>query len=348
MKKLSFLLFFGSVLFGCKKSSDDAQPTPNPCSGVNITVNASSSSVSSCTSNNGSISASATGSTGFTYSIDGNNFQASGNFTGLAANSYTVTAKDANGCTGSATVNVGSSTPSINVTATPSNVTSCSSNNGSISASATGSTGFTYSINGTTFQANGNFSNLAAGNYTVTAKDANGCTGTRAVTVGTSTPSVTVTPNVNPVVPCSSPANNGSITLSGSGGTSPYQFSFNGGAFSANATLNNQAAGNVTVQAKDANGCVSSTQTVAIGTATAGPLFTAVKNIINSRCSGCHTGGGTSGGANFSTDCGIVSKALRIQARAVTLGTMPPSGAIPANEQQAITNWINAGGQFNQ
>ncbi len=271
MKNLSGFLFFCILFIGCKKSSNDAQPTPNPCSGVSIAVNA-----------------------------------------------------------------------------TTSNVTSCSSNNGSISASATGSTGFTYSINATTFQASGNFTGLAAGNFTITAKDANGCTGTTSATVGTSTANITLTPSVSAVVPCSTPANNGSLSVAASGGTSPYTYSFNGGAFSANATLNNQATGTVTVQAKDANGCTSSNITVTIGTATAGPLFTAVKNIINSRCGGCHTGGGSSGGTNFDSDCGIVSKASRIHTRTVIQANMPSSGPIPANERQAITNWINAGAQFNQ
>jgi len=54
---------------------------------------------------------------------------------------------------------------------------------GTITVSSPVGSGFLYSINGTTFQGSVNFFNLASGNYTVTAKNANGCTGTAAVTL---------------------------------------------------------------------------------------------------------------------------------------------------------------------
>jgi hypothetical protein len=240
---------------------------PNPCLNTNVVVNTTPTNNTSCQTPNGSINVAASGSTGFTYSINGGNFQSNNNFNSLNAGNYTITVKDINGCTGTASATITSTSPAITVNATAGNITSCSTPNGSISASASGSSGFTYSINGTSFQTNGNFTALSAGNYTITAKDANGCTGSKPV----------------------------SIT-----------------------------------------------------TASNGPLFTSVKNIINARCGGCHTVGGSSGGVSFATDCGIVNKALRIQARAVTQGTMPPSGFIPLNERAAINDWINAGGQFNQ
>lgn len=54
---------------------------------------------------------------------------------------------------------------------------------GTITVSSPIGSGFLYSINGTSFQGSVNFFNLAAGNYTVTAKNANGCNGTAAVTL---------------------------------------------------------------------------------------------------------------------------------------------------------------------
>ena len=56
--------------------------------------------------------------------------------------------------------------------------------NGSITATATGGSGFTYSINGTTFVNSGSFATLAPGAYTITAKNSNGCTGSKSFTVG--------------------------------------------------------------------------------------------------------------------------------------------------------------------
>src|SRR5438552_15127668 len=52
----------------------------------------------------------------------------------------------------------------------------CFGGTGSINATASGGTGAkTFSLDGVTFQASGTFNGLAAGPYTVTAKDASGC-----------------------------------------------------------------------------------------------------------------------------------------------------------------------------
>lgn len=153
----------------------------------------------------------------------------------------------------------------INLTATPTDATTCQAN-GSITASATGSSGFTYSINGTTFQSSGNFTNLAAGAFTVTVKDANGCTKTASATIAS--------------------------------------------------------------------------------TGNAGALFLAVKSLMQANCQSCHNNTTANGGKNWTIDCEIVASKDRIKARAVDLGTMPPTGALPQAEKDKITAWINAGGRF--
>jgi SprB repeat/Cytochrome C oxidase, cbb3-type, subunit III len=135
--------------------------------------------------------------------------------------------------------------------------------NGTITASAAGGTGFSYSTNGTTFQATGNFTGLAVGNYTVTAKDVDGCIGTKAFTItAASCPTITVTPTV---VPASGITANGSISLSASGGAAPYQYSKdNGVTYQATGSFTNLASGNFNTVAKDANNCTASlTVTVA-------------------------------------------------------------------------------------
>jgi hypothetical protein len=54
---------------------------------------------------------------------------------------------------------------------------------GTITVTSPIGSGFTYSIGGTSFQGSTNFFNLAAGNYTVTAKNANNCVGNTSVTI---------------------------------------------------------------------------------------------------------------------------------------------------------------------
>jgi hypothetical protein len=336
----------------CSKSNN---PPADPCAGVTVAVTGTTTNATQGQSD-GSISVSATGGSGFTFSLGGGAFQSSGNFSNLAAGTYTITARNSNGCSGSAQFTIGSNNPctgvTITVTATVTNATTGQSN-GSIVATATGGTGFTYSINGGAFQATGTFNNLAAGNYTITARTAAGCQGSAQFTVGANNPCAGVIINLSTTtvnaVPCGGPQ--GSITASATGSTG-FTFSLNSGAFQAGTVFNNLAAGSYTITARDANGC---TQTVnaTVGNASAGPLFSAVRSIITANCAvaGCHNAS-AAGGINFTVDCNIVSSGQRIKARAVdAAGTgsqmpPPPNPALSAVQRQAITDWLTAGGRF--
>lgn len=339
---------------GCTGSNSFTLTAPNPCAGVTITVTGTV--INPTTgSNNGSINASASGGAGsFTYSLNGGAFQASGAFNNLAAGAYTVTAKDANGCTGSNTFNLVTINPcagvTISVTGTVTNPTAPGATNGSIAASASGGAGsFTYSLNGGAFQPSGTFNNLGAGNYTVTAKDANGCTGTNSFTLTDpnlcSGVTITFTTTLVSNTPCQSPS--GSITVNPSGGTGPYTFKLNNGAFQASPVFSNLSSGAYTVTVKDVNGCTGS-NIVLLADLPEGPLFAAVKLVLQNNCVSCHNSGNAQGGMNWTIDCNIVTFKNNIKLRAVdgNPSPMPPTGLIPASERQKITDWINAGGRF--
>jgi hypothetical protein len=70
----------------------------------------------------------------------------------------------------------------ITLTAGVTNATKCSSD-GKLVARPKGSSGFTYQLNSAAFQADSTFSNLGAGNYTITVKDADGCTKSSSFTI---------------------------------------------------------------------------------------------------------------------------------------------------------------------
>jgi hypothetical protein len=435
MKKLSTLLilaFVSAILLfiSCSKSGGGTTTPPNPCAGVTITVTGTTTATSTPAATNGSISASASGSSGFTYSLNGGTAQSSGTFSNLAVGSYTVTAKDANGCTGSASFSVTATPcPTISVTGTITQTSNPTATNGAIAASASGSTGFTYSINGVagTYQASGTFSNLAVGSYTIFAKDVNGCTGSASFSVTAATcPTITLT--ATPTNTSGPTATNGVINASASGGATPHTFSKDGGTtYQASGTFNNLAVGNYSVVAKDANSCISTTSNVTIGatcptinatpvvnntvkcepingsitiTATGssgftynlnggtfqvsnifnslavgnytygvkdvngctitgnanvaqapvGTLFSQVKTILAGNCVSCHGGPFPQNGLDFADDCTIVNQAARIKARAVDFNPsqMPPAGPpISAADRQKIVDWINAGGKHN-
>lgn len=187
MAVIALLGILCGALYSCSKS-DSSNAPDNPCTSASIVVTATVTNAASGQSN-GSIAATATGGTGFTFRLNNGSFQASGTFSNLAAGTYTVTARTSEGCEGSAQFTVGTTNACagtvINVTAAATTATPCQTPaNGTITVTATGSDGLTYSIDGTTFQAGNTFSNVAPGNYTVTVRNAASCTQTATVTVG--------------------------------------------------------------------------------------------------------------------------------------------------------------------
>lgn len=338
---------------GCTGSATFTLVATNPCAGVTITVSGTTVNPVSTLTTNGSISATASGSSGFTFNLNGGAFQPTGNFTNIGVGTYTVIAKDVNGCTGSTVFTLTAPNPcagvTINVTAITVNPTSVAASDGNISASATGSTGFTFNINGGTFQASGNFSNLSQGSYTIVAKDLNSCTGSASFTLTAPNPCFGVTIAVANVVTGNRPCENanGSIMATGSGGTGPYTYSINGGLFQSSNSFSGLSAAVYSITAKDANGCAG-TGNATVNNLPAGPMFLAVKNVLQNNCNSCHNNTTSEGGMNWTVDCNIANFKDRIRERAVNgnPSSMPPTGLIPSSERVKITNWINAGGRF--
>ncbi|MBY0482028.1 MAG: cytochrome c [Chitinophagaceae bacterium] len=95
------------VLYACSKGGDTpATPPPaaDPCAGKTVTVSGSATAADPCSG--GKVSVTASGSTGFTYSIDGGVFQVSSDFSNATVGDHTVSVKDAGGCVQSAKVTV--------------------------------------------------------------------------------------------------------------------------------------------------------------------------------------------------------------------------------------------------
>lgn len=156
---------------------------------------------------------------------------------------------------------------------------------------------------------------------------------------------IVITPTITASTTCSS---DGSIEVTATGSTG-FTYKLNStGTYQAAAKFTDLAAGNYTVFAKDAAGCEkSATATVTSGGGTAGPLFVAVKALMVSKCQkSCHDNTVANGGMNWQVDCNIVTNKARIKARAVDLGTMPPTGPLSQTEKNTITDWITAGGGF--
>lgn len=139
----------------------------------------------------------------------------------------------------------------------------CNLTNITLTASATsGTPTFEYSLDGVTFQTQSTFSVSETGTYTITVKDATGCTNTGNSVTLTQTPTLTLQTNSDKTeITCKSQT--ATISAIASGGKSPYQFSINGGILTTNTSFTITEGGNYLVEVTDANGC-SATSTISI------------------------------------------------------------------------------------
>lgn len=142
--------------------------------------------------------------------------------------------------------------------------------------------------------------------------------------------------------------NDGGITVTASG-SSGLQYSIDGTNFQASNAFTNLAKGAYTVTVRNADNCRKTAQvTVNEGSTTPGPLFTAVKQVIQANCVSCHAPGGQQPNPNFTVDCNIVQNATLIRTRAVVQGNMPPTGPLSQADKDKINNWVTAGGKLDQ
>jgi hypothetical protein len=172
----------------------------------------------------------------YTYAIDGQHYQSSGNFTGLPPGPYTVIERDANGATNSANIQVLDGCPFPSATTTDA---TCGQSNGTITASASGGNPpYTFSINGGPFQSSGIFPGLGSGTYSLNVKDKNTVVRSTAVTVKDDCVSISAK-----AIDASCGKANGSLIVTVSNGAGPYKYSLDGIVFQSSDTFPGLAAG---------------------------------------------------------------------------------------------------------
>jgi len=286
---------------GCQTTSTSVVGNnPGPTAVVLTPVN------STCGASNGSFTIGAVtgGTAGYTYSVNASAFTATTNYTALAAGTYTVIVRDANGCTFTSNTTINNTGAATAVVLTPVN-SNCGAANGSFTIGAvTGGVGaFTYSVSPgpAGFNATTNFTGLAANTYTVVVQGSNGCLFTSNVVVGNNPgPTAVVLTPVNATCGLS----NGSFTIgavTGGGGTNTYSVSPGPAGFNATTSFTGLAPNTYTVTVRDVNGCTFVSNTT-IGN-TAGPTAVALTP-VNSTCgnaNGSFTIGAVTGGTSAYT-----------------------------------------------
>ncbi|WP_316805660.1 beta strand repeat-containing protein, partial [Pedobacter nototheniae] len=271
----------------CDANGDCATTT------VTITIDASTLNITTSTTNvkcfgesGGSATVTATGGTApYTYSWSNGITDATAN--NLAKGSYTVTVTDNVGTIRTATVTITEPVSALvaGIDVPPVEVKCFGQNTGSATASAVGGTGaYTYLwSNGTT---SATAANLAAGVYTVTVTDANGCSDTEDITITQPAAALSATISTQTDVACFG-SDTGSATVSATGGTAPYTYSWNTSPVQTSATASNLIAGSYMVTVTDANNC-STTQSVTITQPAA--ALSASNSAVNVKCFGDATG----------------------------------------------------------
>ena len=199
--------------------------------------------------NDGSVDVTVTGGIP-AYNYVWNNAATTQDLTTVSAGTFTVNVTDANSC--SASVSVAVAQPSsLQVSLVKTDPTCNGVNNGSIDVTVTGGT-TAYSYLWSNAATTEDVQNLGAGNFTVNVTDANGCvaTGSQQLVMPAS---MSVTPS-HTNLSCFGSAN-GTVSISVSGGNTPYVYSWSNGSSSQNITGLTAGLYNATVT--DSKGCVA-------------------------------------------------------------------------------------------
>jgi hypothetical protein len=266
------------------------EPTAIQANGIVTNINCNSATT-------GAITLTVTGGTGsYTYSwVDGPTTK---DRSSLAAGTYEVTVTDANSCTLIQSFTITQPSSALSATASITNVNCYGGSTGQAVLTVSGGTSpYSYSWNGTSFTATTkDISTRPAGTYSVTITDSKGCTfalsSSTAVVITQPAAALSLSTSSTNVT-CKGTAT-GAITLTATGGTSPYTYSWSNGVTTKD--LSNLAAGTYSVLVTDANSC-SATTSVTITQPTANLSASSIATNIS-----CN--GGTTGAINLTATGG--------------------------------------------
>ncbi len=227
----------------------------------------------------GTVSIDAIGGTG-TYTFDiGAGPAATGDFTGLAAGSYTVTILDDSACVETISFVILEPSELLLTEDYSTNLTCFGAGDGEINVLASGGTpGYLYAIDGGVFGAGALFSSLDAGVHTIAVQDNNACETTLTIAL---TEPVAVTASQSALGETCLGDCTGSIELGGLTGIAPFTYSIDACATSSpSGTFAALCAGTYPICVTDDNGCVyTSSINVAAGATTFDPSLNPIASL---------------------------------------------------------------------
>lgn len=234
------------------------------------------------------------GSQPYTYQWSANTGSATTDtVTGLPTGAYLVTVTDANGC--SATESAGVSfPPAINYALTPIQPVCPGGYDGAIDLAISGGyASFSYSwSNGATTQ---DLSGVPAGTYTVTAIDTGGCVVTDSVTI-TDPAAMVLSTTMTPAT-CYN-GTDGAISLTVSGGTSPYAYQWSATSDTTANPTGLQAGWFYNCIVIDANGCMEQLGANSVQIGQGAQVQATIATSTDTYCADADAGSATAAGSN--------------------------------------------------
>ncbi len=195
------------------------------------------------------------GSPSYLYALNAGAFSTVNSFNNLAAGVYAIHIKDSKGCLKDSVVTL-VPTNSLSFTNVSTQNVHCKyDHTGFITLQTSGGVSpYSYQLNGSPTGTNSNFLNVQAGVYSIHVADMLGCVKDTVITI--TEPAIAL--NFNSLtlthIKCFGDQT-GQINASASGGTAPYQYARNGGAFQTSGLFTSLSVGTYTISVKDFYGC---------------------------------------------------------------------------------------------
>lgn len=206
---------------------------------------------------NGTITVNAlNGTAPYQYAIGSGSFSSSNTFTGLAGGSYIVHIKDVNGCLKDS-VYVLNDSIVVHAAANVTNVLCNGNSTGAVTLTGNGGTAaYQYQLGSGTLSTSNTFTALPAGSYSFHIEDQYKCYLDTTINI-TEPPKLVANPIVTNVL-CNG-GSSGTVTVSGSGGVTPYTFAEGAGTYTSSGGFTGFPIGTYTFHVKDANQCTDDT-----------------------------------------------------------------------------------------